>query len=288
MTPTPTDQAQSDSKSSETTKNITTDEIETQTSPPTQDANDMPVVAFNSMMNELLTVPVPIGNNTVYAYIYSGAMLCLMQKKVFDLFPHGQLSLKPFNGTVQGVSGSPVKVYGIVDVPYEIDGYTYSTTTVVAYCAPRILLGINFLRKHRAIVNYDSGEMSIGSHTFMLTKKTNSRCTKLVLANNLVVDMLSEQVVTLKAPRRRHRIENTTLVIPIHIATTSGLVFGNILSKPNDDGHVLATVINTTTAPIHLDRGCPVALAVPVTTVAAQLDDKATRNTSGLTQQEDI
>ena len=201
------------------------------------------------------TVPVPIGNTTVYAYIESGAMVCLMQKKVCNLFPQGKLSLKPFHGIVQGISGSPVKVHGIVDVPY-VDSYTYSTTIVIADCAPRILLEMNFIRRHHAIVKYDSGEMSIGSHTFLLTKK-NSRCTKVVLVNTLVVDRLSEQVVTLKAPRKRHRIENTTMVTPIHKATSSGLVFGNTLSKPNDAGHVLATVINTTTAPIHLDRGCP-------------------------------
>ena len=252
---------------------IPTDEMSTQTQ--TDQADEHPVVAFNAMMHELFAVPIPVGKATVCAYIDSGAMLCLMQKKVFDLFPKGFLTLKPFHGIVQGVSGSPVKVYGIVEVPYVIDGYTYITKTVIADCAPRILLGMNFLRNHRAIVNYDSGEMSIGSHTFLLTKKTNTRCTKLVLVNNLTVGKHSEQVVMLKAPRKKHQIAATTMVTPIHKTTQSGLVFGNTLSKPNDDGHVMATVINPTTVPIHLDKGCPVALAMPVTTVAAQLPDHA-------------
>ena len=271
--PTQHDHAKEDSQ---LTQNDTkTDDVTTQTCLPDDQANDMPVIAFNSLMHELFAVPVPVGKSPVFAYIDSGAMLCLMQKKVFDQFPPGKLSLKPFHGIVQGVSGNPVRVYGTVEVPYEIDGYIYPTETVIADCAPRILLGMNFLRKHKAIVNYDSGEMSVGSHTFLLTKKTNSRCTKLVLVNNLVVDSLSEQVVTLKAPRRRHRIDTTTMITPIHKTTSSGLVFGNTLSTPNADGHVMATVINPTTAPIHLDKGCPVALSVPVTTVAAQLSDQA-------------
>ena len=232
---------------------------------------DCPIIQVGSAIHHLWCLPISIGHSKVMAYVDSGAMSCLMQKAVYDLYPKGSIKLNMFPGTVQGISGKPTKVYGIADIPFVVDGYTYYASTIVADITPQILIGLNFLTKHHAIVDYSTGEMNIGEQQFLLTKKSNSRCKKLVLFGNVSIKGYSEAVIPLKAPKKRRRISSTIIVSPLRKLPQEGLVVGNSLSKPTDNGVVLATIMNPTPNNLYLESGIPLALAMPVTTVAARL-----------------
>jgi len=110
-----------------------------------------------------------------------------------------------------------------------------------------------------------------------MSKKTNSRSTKLVLVDNATVKGFSESVIRLRSPKKRRKIKSTVLVTPLSRQNHEGLVLGNTLTTPTEDGVVLATVVNPTARDMSFQSGLPVAMAVPVTTVAAKLPTEPSR-----------
>ena len=64
------------------------------------------------------------------------------------------------------------------------------------------------------------------------------------------------------------------MVAPLK-APHSDVVLGNTLSKPSEEGRVLATIVNPSGAALHLNKNQPLALAVPVTAVSATLEPSA-------------
>ena len=132
------------------------------------------VIVVGSAVHHLWCLPITIGRARVNAYVDSGAMSCVMQKKVYDMYPKGTVSLRPFHGVVQGINGPPAKVYGMCDIPYDIEGYTYHAPTVIADVGPKILLGLSFLHQHEAVVNYRTGLLTMkgSGREFMMTQTT--------------------------------------------------------------------------------------------------------------------
>ena len=273
--PNPNDDNNMDKDNSSCAKRATPENSRAVSSTPEKaysgDMDEPPVIQIGSAIHHLWCLPVAIGKSTVMAYVDSGAMSCLMQKDIFDLFPKGTIQLERFPGRVQGISGKPTKVYGMANIPYTVDGYTFEASTIVADISPQILIGLNFLTEHKARVDYATGEMTIGNQEFLMTKKTDSRCTKLVLVENVSIKGLSENIVQLKAPNKRRKIRSTIVVSPLRKLPCEGMVVGNTLTTPTDRGTVLATIINPTKCDLNLDSGMPIALAMPITTVAAQL-----------------
>ena len=259
------------------TNNVASNTVES-----SSDEEEVQVIQIGSAIHHLWCLPIAIGKSRIMAYVDSGAMSSLMKKSVFDLFPLGTIELKPFQGVVQGISGKPTKVYGTAKIPYNVDGYIYYADTIIADIAPQILIGLNFLTEHKARVDYATGEMIVGDHQFMMCKKTNNRCTKLVLVENTTVEGLSEKIICLKSPRKKHKVKSTVMVSPLKTLPRDGLVLGNTLTKPDSNGNVFATVVNPTEHTLNLNPGIAVALAMPVTTVAATLpsDRGLTRNTN--------
>ena len=94
----------------------------------------------------------------VMALIDTGSNISFMGQEVLEkLAPHLQ-KLVPFARRVQGISGEVVPVKGSISLMCSIAGRTMHEF-VVAKIAESALLGMDFLRRHRAAWDWRTGEL---------------------------------------------------------------------------------------------------------------------------------
>jgi hypothetical protein len=147
--------------------------------------------------SHLWCLNVKLKRGNVLAYVDSGSMSSVIRKDIYDE-NYNHIKLEKFDGKIQGVSGKAPKCYGLCQIPYNIGGYIYTATTLVADVRPQILLGLNLLEKYGSSIDYGTGEIILGKQHLVMRKKNNNRLAKLGLINNVILLPNTEHTIRMR------------------------------------------------------------------------------------------
>ena len=152
----------------------------------TEDDDNDYICQIAAGTSHLWCLNVKLRRGDVLAYVDSGSMSSVIRKDIYEQnFAH--IKLEKFSGRIQGVSGKAPKCYGVCEIPYDIGGYIYTATTLVADVRPQILLGLNLLEKYGSVINHKTGEMILGGQCLVMRRKSNNRLANLGLINHVIL-----------------------------------------------------------------------------------------------------
>jgi hypothetical protein len=152
----------------------------------TEDDDNDYICQIAAGTSHLWCLNVKLRRGDVLAYVDSGSMCSVIRKDIYEQnFAH--IKLEKFSGRIQGVSGKAPKCYGVCEIPYNIGGYIYTATTLVADVRPQILLGLNLLEKYGSVINHKTGEMVLGRQRLLMRRKNNNKLAKLGLLNHVIL-----------------------------------------------------------------------------------------------------
>ena len=207
-------------------------------------------------------------------------MMCVMRKDIYDKMDASIHPLKHFLVLFVVLEMLLRKVYGYANLPYVIDGITYKALTVVTDTGPSVLLGLNFLVEHKAVINYETGKLALNGHDYTLSTKHESKPRRMANINNVTIAAKSESTIELKPVRRNSRLAPEVVISPLRdFARRTGLVLGHTLSSPVQARHVLATVVNPSDHPVSITAGTHMGLSFPVQSVTENIDSHSSATT---------
>jgi len=173
--------------------------------------------------------------------------------------------LKHWDGLLRGLDGLDCKVYGYTKIPLLISGKTFDVDLLVADINPDCILGMNFIRDHRAIPDFNKGEIKFDDYTVFLHHKPTQKTCRVSLVNNVTIAPLSEQIVHLRSSNKKANIPETAMITALkRFSSSTNLVLGRSLVTPTSDNHVPVVVVNTSKHSVSLPTGYDIALAHPV------------------------
>jgi hypothetical protein len=199
-------------------------------------------------------------------------MSSVIRKDIYDN-NYQHIKLEKFDGKIQGVSGKAPRCYGVCQIPYNIGGYIYTATTLVADVRPQILLGLNMLEKYGSSIDYGTGEIVLGNQHLVMRKKNNNRLARLGLINNVILLPNTEHTVRMKAMNHDRKLRSMVMVESCKNTSKYPVLMGNTLSMPDEKGEVIATILNPGEERIVLERDKVLALATPVKRII-EMDEK--------------
>ena len=163
-----------------------------------------------------------------------------------DIYENGCLHAPQHLLVLLGL-GNVAQCYGYANLPSVIDGITYKALTVVTDTGPSVLLGLNFLVEHKAVINYETGKLALNGHDYTLSTKHESKPRRMANINNVTIAAKSESTIELKPVNVIHAWPRVVISPLRDFARRTGLVLGHTLSSPVQARHVLATVVNPLT-----------------------------------------
>ena len=102
-------------------------------------------------MNEENTFKVKIANLTITALIDTGASISCMSKSLSDQL---DTKVEPYEKKIVGPDGSPLIIEGKSNVKLKMDEFAVEhELIVVTELSPQVILGRDFLKKHKAIID---------------------------------------------------------------------------------------------------------------------------------------
>ncbi len=115
--------------------------------------------------------------------------------------------MEPSDLELNMVDGSSVEVVGEMRENLTIEGREFTLNFSVASLGGLDgLLGLDFLETAKATVDFQLGQITIGSKQLKLHKQDSDLCSRIEVASNITVPPRSEMMITGKLKRRRGRI----------------------------------------------------------------------------------
>ena len=106
----------------------------------------------------------------------SGATLCLLSTEKYTVLQKTgwATALRPAKSRLQGASGACLAIAGITDLRFRLDGVLYNATVYVGkVIGVDLLLGVDWLRKEKAIIDFGDMSLSLPPHkVFLRTTST--------------------------------------------------------------------------------------------------------------------
>ena len=96
-----------------------------------------------------------VNDRTVSFVIDTDAAVILLQKEFWDGIKTGSEKLDVWTGQrLVGVDGTPLQVYGVTQVQFQLAGDVFTTSVlVVGKLAAEVILGLDFLELHKCTVD---------------------------------------------------------------------------------------------------------------------------------------
>lgn len=131
----------------------------------------LPSLAMNNLKLELLQVlqpPCQLGEVPISFLLDTGAAVTLLRKDAWERVNAEKThKLSPWSGQrLVGVDGSPLQVFGQVEMKLTLVGKHFPTNVlVVSPLTTEAILGLDFLQHHRATINLEAQQLLIGRDT---------------------------------------------------------------------------------------------------------------------------
>ena len=214
-------------------------------------------------------VTVSLGGKKTFAVVDSGAVISVMDTRLFRTLPRElQRRCKNADIVITGVHGDGQKVKGVAKLPVEIAGQLYETDIYVTDSNEPFLLGMSFLAPNGFGMDFHKGILiQSGREIFLTERRERTRTTRLTVVQRVTVEPRSEAVITLRQTRKVRARYQPVMIQPAGKFTEqTGLVMGRTL-VPADRSTAIVTVVNVSDEPVDIPAGLVAALGQPVDSV---------------------
>ena len=201
---------------------------------------------------------VSINGEEVDSLLDTGSETCLFPVRLVkeDQIKPVDQRLFAANGTVIGVLGTARVILQIGDGKYTVDGFVSSQIT-------EVILGLNFLRLHKAVWNFSRATVTLNGQSFeLLSRSAAGVCRRVVLEKDAEVQARTEMIVPAFVEYTGGiRTGGTWTTRPGRLAPHVHVARALI---PNRSVDIPVCVVNTGEASITLPAGTPIAELEPV------------------------
>ncbi len=139
----------------------------------------------------------------VYKGLVDSAATCSVVGESFYQQCLPNLALTQNSVNIRGVSGSKVKSLGTITLPFVLGQTKFvQSFLVVPDCSNDIILGVDFLQKHKCKIDLDSNQLTLATHNGsfvslpMYSQESLLQCRKVVLPSKTVIPALSEMILS--------------------------------------------------------------------------------------------
>ena len=216
--------------------------------------------ADNSTHENLL--PVTMGSIQTLAMMDSGATISIIsQNHLNKIHPRFYTKSKPKYKTIQGVGGMINNVHSCVTLTVSIDTLKIEHNFHVIQTHHDIIFGLDFLRKNKAILNFDKKTVSLSNHTFKLSSPSFRSCL-VKTSEKSILPPNSENNITVSLSKRHN---DTVYIEPTVscIQSYPNLQWPCSVITPKDN-ITITRVINTSDETIIIPKGRKIAVAYRV------------------------
>jgi len=183
------------------------------------------------------------------------------------------LTLASTKRALHGVDGSQLRVRGIAVVDVEFAGQYVLVPFTVVDMVNECILGMDFLRQNDVQWNIGKGELCIGKHGTVYTRRATTDpvipCSRALLATRTFVPASSLAKVEVTFRSRGMSLPNQGILSMVgKLASRYGVVVGRTIVSP-ENGKSTVFVMNPTETAVELPKGITVGVLEQVTSIQA-------------------
>ncbi len=246
-----------------------------------------------------LFVAASINGQTATCLVDTGATLTVLSTRYWEnLCDSDEHVLSTFDKDIISASGSPLEVKGTTTVCVKIGSASCDIQVIVANIENDALLGLDFLKQERCIVDVVNNTMTLNGQKVQLNCEGSIGCYRVVVAENVEVPAHSEAIIRGKVTGLPANQRELFMLEPSErmMDGGKGLVAKSLVQA---DCNIPVRVMNVTDEPQTFYAGTNVANMCPVTevktkpfrqvechTVPAHLEDLYARAVDGMTLQQ--
>ena len=221
--------------------------------------------------------------------IDSGASCSLIDVSIFlALSSERHIPLSEIHETFAVANGGELLVYGEIMVNLQVGRRSYPQALVVADLGSRsAILGLDFMRRHRAVLRAASGTLNLGRTTVLLHReKGRQRCNRVSLTETLTIPPRSMKVVEVEVGREvlasHDEVPDVGVVegLASLVELTGLMAVGGVVSVK--EGKVPVNLLNVHDDAIDLKEGVTVGRLVPITTVTRSVSKVSLSDSAGV------
>jgi predicted aspartyl protease len=197
-------------------------------------------------------------NQEYYGLLDTGSEVTIVPAGITE-----QMTLEPSSQGLFAANGTAINVRGRVKIESLSDGASLPLYGLVSEQVAEIILGVDFLKMHNAIWDFDAGVIQLNGVKHVLhTRNAKSWCRRIVVGEDVNVPPLSEIVFS------------TYVSFNGNIGSTSNGCWATIPREPVPGVHVARTLIPSRAIdiPVRAVNVTDQSVTVPAKTVIAELD----------------
>ena len=221
--------------------------------------------------------------------IDSGASCSLIDVSIFlALSSERHIPLSKIHETFAVANGGELLVHGEIVVNLQVGRRSYPQALVVADLGSRsAILGLDFMRRHRAVLRAASGTLNPGRTTVLLHReKGRQRCNRVSLTETLTIPPRSMKVVEVEVGREvlasHDEVPDVGVVegLASLVELTGLMAVGGVVSVK--EGKVPVNLLNVHDDAIDLKEGVTVGRLVAITTVTRSVSKVSLSDSAGV------
>ena len=211
------------------------------------------------------TLRVNIGKARAAALVDTGATVsCISNNFLNTINPHYVRYLQPDIMTVFGVGNMAHEVSAKVELNFVIDGTEFTHTFHALHNGYNMILGMDFLTDHGAVLNFKEAEITLDGKVFQM-QPPHIRSS---LLKTTAPVLISAFTATSVPARLSKSIDANYLLLSgareLNLVSTDLDVTPTIISCEKDDITTMCRIINTSATPVCIPAGSVVAVAQTV------------------------
>ena len=208
---------------------------------------------------------VNLGKTKVFALVDSGASIsCVSNNLLNSINPHYVKHLESDITMIVGVGNMTHEVAGKVELDLVIEGQAFKQTFYALHNQHSIILGMDFLTKHGATLDFKDARITLDDRVFTLHPPPNKsvalKTTKPVIINALSATSIPVRL-TKSLPAHYMLISGTR---SLQIISPELDITPTIISAEDKDSSTMCRIINTSATPVCIAAGTTVAVAQTV------------------------
>lgn len=204
------------------------------------------------------TLEINIGNMATVALVDTGATISCMSEALLDkIQPKYVKYLTNDISHIYGVGSKQHDISHKVQLEISVEGHKFTQNFYVLKNQYSLILGMDFITKHKVKLDFENSLTQIGEHTFKLHPPPG-RATLLRAAESTLISPNSAEIVN--ATLSKQPKFDTLLSEPVNALTRKypGLISAEaVISSANP----LCRLVNSTEAPISVPAGTVIAIA---------------------------
>lgn len=233
-------------------------------------------VSLTKRCNDSLLVEAVVGRNRCLVTIDTGATASIIRR---DLV-RDQWLYNTTRYNLRTATGESAKVYGEVALNIQLAGITISHSFLVADIIDECIMGMDFMKKHRIILDVGAQFMKYENIEIpVIFGKVNSGTLRTIISHDQVLQPSSETIVWAKV-RGDLGGQRYFLMEPKYKRNCPNYVVGKALIEPRN-GKVPVRILNPTTCSVYVRKGDLVGKCTPIEAISTTDEPQVSKAVRG-------